>query len=105
MSKIKEDGRYKDQLVAKRYAQQAGVDNHGTFSPVVKFTTLQMLLALSVENDWVIEGMDLKTAFLHSELALFIYMKILEGLKLQKGNSPRMVHRLIKMIYGLKQAP
>ena len=64
-----------------------------------------MLLALSAENDWEIEGMDVKTAFLHSELAESIYMEIPEGLKPEKGNLPGQVCRLIKTIYGLKQAP
>ena len=106
--KIKEDGRYKARLVAKGYAQEAGVDYHETFAPVANFTTLRMLLALSAENDWEIEGMDLKTAFLHSELAVSIYMEIAEGLKPETGetgNLPGQVCRLVKTIYGLKQAP
>ena len=103
--KIKEDGRYKARLVAKGYAQEAGVDYQETFAPVAKFTTLRMLLALSAENDWEIEGMDVKTAFLHSELAESIYMDIPEGLKPERENLPGQVCRLIKTIYGLKQAP
>ena len=106
--KIKEDGRYKARLVAKEYAHEAGVDYHETFAPVAKFTILPMLLALSAENDWEIEGMDVKRAFLHSELAESIYMEMPEGLKPETGemgNLPGQVCRLIKTIYGLKQAP
>lgn len=103
--KIKEDGRYKARLVAKGYAQEAGIDFDETYAPVAKFTTLRMLLALSAENDWEIEGMDVKTAFLHSELVESIYMEIPEGLDTGPGNSPKLVCRLVKTIYGLKQAP
>ena len=72
---------------------------------MAKFTTLRTLLALSAENDWELEGMDVKTAFLHSELAESIYMEIPEGLRPEGEYSPRLVCRLVKTIYGLKQAP
>ena len=53
--------------------------------------------------------MDVKTAFLHAELAELIYMEIPEGLKQEShynsGNSPKQACRLVKTIYGLKQSP
>ena len=51
--------------------------------------------------------MDVKTAFLHSELAELIYIEIPEGLGMgeEEENSPKKVCPLIKTIYGLKQAP
>ena len=61
----KDDGRYKARLVVKWYSQQHGIDYQETFAPVAKFTTIRILLALSCENDCEIEGMDVKTAFLH----------------------------------------
>ena len=109
--KLKENGRYKARLVAKGYSQQAGIDYHETFAPVAKFTTLRSLLALAAENDWDIEGMDVKTAFLHGELEEVIYMEIPEGLEQKRRtvsesrDSPIRACRLIKTIYGLKQAP
>ena len=102
--KIKEDGRYKAPLVAKGYVQAPGIDFNETFAPVAKFTTLRTLLALSAENDWELEGMDVKTAFLYSELAESIDMEIPEGLRPEGEYSPRLVCRLAKTIYGLKQA-
>ena len=107
--KRKEDGWYNQRLVAKGYAQKPGIDFHETFAPVAKFTTLRSLLALAAENDWEIEGMDVKTAFLLSELAEVIFMDIPEGLEqgIRKGagDSPKQACRLIKTIYRLKQAP
>ena len=78
--KLKEDGQYKVRLVAKGYGQQAGLDYTETFAPVAKFTSLRSLLALVAENDWELEGMDVKTAFLHSEHEETDFMEIPEGL-------------------------
>ena len=108
--RLKEDGRYKARLVAKGYSQQAGVDYQETFAPVAKFTTLRLLLALSCENDWEIEGMDVKTGFLNGELEEEIYMEIPEGVAIavnkQRGGYNRpLAYRLIKSMYGLKQSP
>ena len=104
--KRKEDGRFKARLVAKGYSQRLGIDYQETYAPVAKFTTLRILLSLVSENDWELEGMDVKTAFLHSELAETIFMKIPEGIQPKGGgNLSRMACRLIKTIYGLKQSP
>jgi len=104
----KDDGRYKARLVAKGYSQREGLDYTETFAPVAKFNSLRSLLALVCENDWELEGMDVKTAFLHSDLEETVYMEIPEGLhtEVQRNNSgERVVCRLIKSIYGLKQSP
>ena len=106
----KDDGRYKARLVAKGYSQQAGIDYEETFAPVAKFTTIRLLLALSCENNWEIEGLDVKTAFLNGELEETIYMEIPEGVsvpvnKARGGYTQPLACRLIKAIYGLKQSP
>ena len=103
--KRKEDGRFKARLVAKGYSQRQGIDYQETYAPVAKFTTLRILLALVTENNWELEGMDVKTACLHSELEESIYMQIPEGIKAMGEESPRLACRLIKTIYGLKQSP
>ena len=106
----KEDGRYKGRLVAKGYSQKFGIDYSETFAPVAKFITIRVLLALCCENDWEVEGMDVKTAFLNSELEESVYMEIPEELSVPTKSptldyGPPLVCRLLKSIYGLRQSP
>ena len=106
----KDDGRYKARLVAKGFSQQPGIDYEETFAPVVKFTTIRVLLALCCESDWEIRGMDVKTAFLNSELEEKIYMQVPEGVTIPaRPTIPEyqqpIACRLLKSIYGLKQSP
>ena len=66
--------RFKSHLVAKGYAQQYGIDYYETFSPVVRFSTIRVLLSFAVENDMLIHQMDVVIAFLNGELDKIIYM-------------------------------
>ena len=52
-------------------------------------------------NDWDIESLDVKTAFLYGLLDEEIYMEQPEGFKIGSSNQ---VYRLLHALYGLKQA-
>lgn len=92
--------RYKARLVAKGFAQQPGVDFDEVFSPVVRYDSLRLLLALSASRGWRPRQLDIKTAFLYGELKEEVYMQLPEGSRL-----PGKVAKLKRCIYGLKQAP
>ena len=77
--KLKADGRYRARLVAKGFMQIPGIDFDETFSPVARFESLRMLLALAALEDWHIHSMDVKSAFLNGELDEEIYMEEPQG--------------------------
>ena len=95
---------YKSWLVAKGFKQEHRVDYNEIFSPIVKMTTLRLLLGVVATEDLMLEQLDVKTTFLHGDLEENIYMSQLEGLK-TTGEEFHHVCRLKKSLYGLKQAP
>ncbi|KAH9760757.1 Integrase catalytic domain-containing protein [Citrus sinensis] len=106
--KVKRDGndqveRYRARLVVKGYAQKEGIDFNEIFSPVVRLTTVRIVLAMCATFDLHLEQLDVKTAFLHGELKEEIYMLQPKGFA--ETGKENLVCRLNKSLYGLKQAP
>uniref|UniRef100_A0A2A4J3A4 Reverse transcriptase Ty1/copia-type domain-containing protein n=1 Tax=Heliothis virescens TaxID=7102 RepID=A0A2A4J3A4_HELVI len=94
--------RYRARLVAKGFSQKKGIDYKETFSPVLRYSTLKMLFAVSVNLDLNIVHLDVKTAFLNGELKETVYMQLPNNLR-NKDNMLKVL-RLKKAIYGLKQS-
>ena len=99
----KEEERFKARLVAKGYSQRHGINYDEVFSPVVRHTSIRVVLSLVAHQNLELEQLDVKTAFLHGNLEEEIFMEQLEGFK--KPGTDNLVCRLKKSLYGLKQSP
>lgn len=99
---VKTDGRKKARLVAKGFSQVEGKDFDKIFSPVVRFETVRLIIALAALEDWHISGLDVRSAYLYGKLEEEIYMDQPEGFR--KPGTEHKVFRLKRALYGLKQA-
>ncbi|KAJ4714183.1 Retrovirus-related Pol polyprotein from transposon TNT 1-94 [Melia azedarach] len=95
--------KYKARVVARGFTQREGVDYNEIFSPVVRHTSIRVLLAIVAHQDLELEQLDVKTAFLHGEFEEEIYMTQPDGF--QVPGKEDYVCKLKKSLYGLKQSP
>ncbi|KAM0011112.1 putative RNA-directed DNA polymerase [Helianthus debilis subsp. tardiflorus] len=105
-TKLNEKGevdKYKARLVVKGYTQRYGVDYGEVFAPVARWDTVRTLLALAAQRRWVVNQLDVKSAFLHGELEETVFVDQPQGFT--KPGEEGKVYRLKKALYGLKQAP
>jgi transposase InsO family protein len=93
--------RYKARFVAKGYSQRPGFDFFEVYMPTVKYPTLRTIIALAAKEGYHLRSIDISNAFLKGDLDEEIYMEQPEGFR-QGGSG--FVLRLLRAIYGLKQA-
>jgi transposase InsO family protein len=93
--------RFKARLVIKGCAQVYGIDYQETFSPVVKYDSIRVILAIAAAKKLKLKQFDIKTAFLYGDIEEEIYMK--QPIGYEDGSTQ--VCKLQRSLYGLKQAP
>jgi hypothetical protein len=91
--------KYKARLVVRGFDQEI---DQNTFAPTADITSTRLLMSLASDPCFLIEQIDVKTAFLYGELEVAEYMEIPFG---AKGHGTGKVWKLKKALYGLKNAP
>ncbi|GJX33127.1 retrovirus-related pol polyprotein from transposon TNT 1-94 [Tanacetum coccineum] len=89
-------------LVARGFTQRVGIDYNEVFSLVARHTSIRVILSLTACEDYELEQLDVKMAFLHGNLEETIYMRQPPGFEEETSNK---VCLLKKSLYGLKQSP
>ena len=98
------DETYKARYVAKGYSQVKGVDYNETYAPTASLTSVRCFMQLAAQYDLVLHQMDVKTAYLHAPIDCDIYMEQPEGFEVSHGCEGKLVYKLNKSLYGLKQS-
>ena len=66
--------RYKAKLVAKGFTQTHGLDYFETSSPVVKASTIQIVLTITFSFSWSVRQLDVQNVFLNGDLQEQVFM-------------------------------
>nr|GEZ02750.1 retrovirus-related Pol polyprotein from transposon TNT 1-94 [Tanacetum cinerariifolium] len=93
----------KARLVVKGYQQEEGINFEESFAQVARIEAIRIFIANAASKNMTIYQMDVKTAFLNSELKEEVYVSQSEGFV--DPDHPTHVYRLNKALYGLEQAP
>jgi hypothetical protein len=91
--------RYKARLVAKGFKHSHGIDYDDRYSPIVKPTTIRVILSLAVTQGWHMRQLDIDNAFIDSLKKRCICLDTLTLV------IHTMSANLRNFLYGLKQAP
>ena len=92
--------KFKARLIARGFTQRKGVDYTKIFAPVAPIQSIRGVLAVAAMQDWEVDSIDIKQAYLNSNLQHDVYLKPPVGTKMPLGK----VLKLINGLYGLKQS-
>ena len=95
--------KYKARYVAKKFNQIFGSDYLKTFAPTAKLSSITLLFAIAVQFGCEVFQFDVSSAYLNAEVEEDVYVEQPPGFEVQ-GKSFKLVCKLLKGLYGLKQA-
>jgi hypothetical protein len=93
--------RNKDRLVAKGYAQVAGLDFEETFAPLARLESIRILLAYAAHHSFRLFQMDVKSAFLYGPIKEEVYVE--QPLALRMTGIPTMCSNSLRRSMDLSK--
>ena len=102
--KTREVYKWKARLNVHGGQQEKGVNYWETYAPVVTWMSIRLVLILSIMLDWTTVQVDFVLAYPQANVETTIYMEIPVGVNLPGKDTKSHVLKLIKNLYGQKQA-
>ncbi|KAH4606440.1 hypothetical protein HBH82_108000 [Parastagonospora nodorum] len=90
----------KARLIAQGFSQRPGVDFDDTYSPVVRYDSLRLIIAVASWRQWIMHQLDFDAAYLNGRLQHAIYAKVPPGVPADSAA----VIRIVRALYRLKQS-
>ena len=87
-------------MIAKSYTQKEEINFQEIYSPVAKFASIKIILAIVAHLNLKLHQMDVTIAFFNGDFQKDIYMCLSEGFQVE-GHEGK-VCKLNKSMYGLK---
>ena len=69
----------KARFVARGFSQKEGIDYDETFTPVARYSSIRAIISLASVMGWKLHQIDVKTAFLNSEIEEDVYIEQPKG--------------------------
>ena len=95
---------FKARFVAKGFSQTYGIDYFSTFAPTTRMSTIRMVIQIAVNCDYLIHQMDVKSAYRNAPIDCDIFMEQPKGYEEFSPDGQKLVYKLRKSLYGLKQS-
>nr|GEW20647.1 putative ribonuclease H-like domain-containing protein [Tanacetum cinerariifolium] len=93
----------KARLVAQGYSQEEGIDYNEVFTPVARIKAIRLFLAYASYMGFMVYQMDVNNTFLYGRIKKEVYVCQPPGF--EDPDHPDMVYKVVKALYGLRQAP
>jgi hypothetical protein len=90
--------KFKARFVAHGFSQKERIDYDEIFAPVARYTSIRIIISLVAIFGWKLHQMDVKTAFLNSEVEQEVYIEQPEGFVIHEKEFH--VCKLKKALYG-----
>ena len=98
--------KFKARICADGSTQKEGIDYTKSFSPVIKYESIRLLLAIAATERYHVHQFDAVAAYLNANLEEDVYMELPQAHQGVPHSHDRrdMVVQLLKSLYGMKQS-
>jgi hypothetical protein len=96
--------KYKARLNLHGGKQVFGMNYYETYAPVVTWFPIRLLIVIGIVFGWALRQVDFIMAYPQAPIECDMYMELPQGIRTSEGDTKDYVLKLLKNIYGQKQA-